>query len=159
MCRLADPPSITDALLRNFDRWLSTSRTFLLTPRTGLIYGSAASRKTMSSASMADLIGGISTTCGLIRPVRVSGWPFMPFTWSVRWQTGRYLCLRTTDLLRSRPPASVSSGLGWPQAGFGGVVFSKLSKLLDQENALSAPCLQHFRNYCGAIKVARCGFP
>ena len=39
----------------------------------------------------------------------------------------------------------------------GGVVFSKLSKLLNQEDALSVPCLQHFRNYCGAIKVARCG--
>jgi hypothetical protein len=39
------------------------------------------------------------------------------------------------------------------------VVFSKLSKLLHQEYALSAPCLQHFRNSCGAIKIARCGFP
>jgi hypothetical protein len=37
----------------------------------------------------------------------------------------------------------------------GGVAFSKLSKLLNQENALSAPCLQHLRNYCGAIKAAR----
>jgi hypothetical protein len=26
----------------------------------------------------------------------------------------------------------------------GGVVFSKLSKLLNQEDALGAPCLQHF---------------
>jgi hypothetical protein len=33
----------------------------------------------------------------------------------------------------------------------GGVVFFKLSKLLNQEDALSAPCLQHFRNQCGAI--------
>jgi hypothetical protein len=33
-----------------------------------------------------------------------------------------------------------------------GVVFSKLSKLLNQEDALSAPCLQHFRNDCGAIR-------
>jgi hypothetical protein len=39
----------------------------------------------------------------------------------------------------------------------GGV--SKLSKLLHQEDALSAPCLQHFRNSRGAIKVARCGLP
>jgi hypothetical protein len=39
------------------------------------------------------------------------------------------------------------------------VVFSKLSKLLIQENALSAPCLKHFRNYRAPIKVARCGFP
>jgi hypothetical protein len=51
-----------------------------------------------------------------------------------------------------------SYGLGWP--GLSGVVaFPKLSKLLNQEDALSAPCLQHFRNYCDAIKVARCGFP
>ena len=28
----------------------------------------------------------------------------------------------------------------WPRAGIRGVVFSKLSKLLNQENALSAPC-------------------
>ena len=41
----------------------------------------------------------------------------------------------------------------------GGVVSSKLSKLLNQENALSAPCLKHFRNYSGPIRVARCGFP
>jgi hypothetical protein len=41
----------------------------------------------------------------------------------------------------------------------GGVVFSKLSKLLNQEHALGVPCLQHFRNDCGAIKVARFGFP
>jgi hypothetical protein len=33
----------------------------------------------------------------------------------------------------------------------GGVVFSKLSKLLNQEDALGAPWLQHFRNYRGAI--------
>jgi hypothetical protein len=37
-------------------------------------------------------------------------------------------------------PASVSSGLGWPPAGARWV--SKLSKLLNQENALSAPCLR-----------------
>jgi hypothetical protein len=36
-------------------------------------------------------------------------------------------------------PAPVSSGVGWPRAG-GGVVFPKLSKLLNQEDALSAPC-------------------
>jgi hypothetical protein len=40
-------------------------------------------------------------------------------------------------------PAAVSSG---PGPVTGGVVFSKLSKLLNQEDALSAPCLQHFRN-------------
>ncbi len=34
----------------------------------------------------------------------------------------------------------------WPRAGIRGVVFSKLSRLLNQEDALSAPCLQHFRN-------------
>jgi hypothetical protein len=46
------------------------------------------------------------------------------------------------------------SGLGWPGLSVG-VVFPKLSKLLNQEDALSAPCLKHFRNYCGPIKLAR----
>jgi hypothetical protein len=45
---------------------------------------------------------------------------------------------------------SVSSRLEESQAG--GVVFSKLSKLLNQEDALGAPCLQRF-----AITVARPG--
>jgi hypothetical protein len=40
-----------------------------------------------------------------------------------------------------------------------GVALSELSKLLNQENALSVPCLKHFRNYCGPIKLATCGFP
>jgi hypothetical protein len=53
-------------------------------------------------------------------------------------------------------PAPLSSG---PGLVTGGVVFSKLSKLLNQEDALGAPCLQHFRNLCFAIEVARCGFP
>jgi hypothetical protein len=38
-------------------------------------------------------------------------------------------------------PASVSSGPGWPGLS-GGVAFPKLSKLLNQEDALSAPCLR-----------------
>jgi hypothetical protein len=38
-----------------------------------------------------------------------------------------------------------------------GVAFSKLSKLLNQENALSVPCLKRFHNYCGPIKLATCG--
>jgi hypothetical protein len=38
-------------------------------------------------------------------------------------------------------PASVSSGLGWPRDVSGGVVFPELSKLLSQEDALGAPCL------------------
>jgi hypothetical protein len=61
-------------------------------------------------------------------------------------QTGRSLCLRATYWRPSRL-SSVSSGLGWPRAGIRGVVFSKLSKLLNQEDALSAPWLQHLRNY------------
>jgi hypothetical protein len=40
-----------------------------------------------------------------------------------------------------------------------GVAFSELSKLLNQGNALSVPCLKRFRNYCGPIKLATCGFP
>src|ERR1700733_12187918 len=35
----------------------------------------------------------------------------------------------------------------------------ELSKLLNQENALSVPCLKHFPNYCGPIRPATCGFP
>jgi hypothetical protein len=38
-------------------------------------------------------------------------------------------------------PASVSFGLGWPWAGVRWVVFPELSKLLHQEDALGAPCL------------------
>jgi hypothetical protein len=45
-------------------------------------------------------------------------------------------CRFFADLGRS---ASVSSRLGWPQAGVLWV-FSKFSKLLNQEDALSAPC-------------------
>jgi hypothetical protein len=39
-----------------------------------------------------------------------------------------------------------------------GVAF-ELSKLLNQENALSVPCLKHFHNYWWPIKLATCGFP
>ena len=39
------------------------------------------------------------------------------------------------------------------------VVFSELSKLLNQEYALGTPGLKHFRNYFEPIKTARCGFP
>jgi hypothetical protein len=35
----------------------------------------------------------------------------------------------------------------------------ELSKLLNQENALSVPCLKHFPNYYGPIRPATCGFP
>jgi hypothetical protein len=51
------------------------------------------------------------------------------------------------------------SGPGMASAGVRRCGVSKFSKLLNQENALSAPCLQHVRSYCGAIKVARFGFP
>jgi hypothetical protein len=71
-------------------------------------------------------------------------------------QTGRYLCLRATDWRTSLPCHLAWAGL---RPVSGGVVFSKLSKLLNQEHALSAPCLKHFRNYSGPIRVARCGFP
>jgi hypothetical protein len=56
--------------------------------------------------------------------------------------------------------SSIVRHLAWaglrPVSGV--VVFSKLSKLLNREDALSAPCLKHFRNYSGPIRVARCGF-
>ncbi len=92
--------------------------------------------QTMSPASKAGLIRGISKTCGFMRPV--------------------LLVHETVTAVsaRRRPVASLrrlcplaSDGLG-PVSG--GVVFSKLSRLLNQEDALSAPCLQRFRNYCGA---------
>ena len=85
--------------------------------------------QTMSPASKAGLIRGISKTCGFMRPVLPNRRPF-PSTRPVR-----RLCPLASD------------GLG-PVSG--GVVFSKLSRLLNQEDALSAPCLQRFRNYCGA---------
>jgi hypothetical protein len=57
----------------------------------------------------------------------------------------RAISLSTRYGIGERPvchPASVSPGLGQVT---GGVAFFKLSKLLNQEDALSAPCLQHFR--------------
>src|ERR1700689_563680 len=39
-----------------------------------------------------------------------------------------------------------------------GVAFSELSKLLNRGNALSVPCLKHFGNYCGPIRLATSGF-
>ena len=47
-----------------------------------------------------------------------------------------------------RPVIRRPCHLTWDGLGLvtGGVVFSKLSKLLNQEDALSAPYLQHFRN-------------
>jgi hypothetical protein len=58
-----------------------------------------------------------------------------------------------------RPACRTGVRVIWLGPVTGDVVLSKLSKLLNQEDALSAPCLKHFRNYCGAIKLARCGFP
>ena len=60
--------------------------------------------------------------------------------------------------LSSCHPASVVPWSGWPGLS-GGVAFPKLSKLLNQEDALSAPCLESFRHDCGLRKMARCGFP
>jgi hypothetical protein len=51
---------------------------------------------------------------------------------------------RQTVRVGGRPicrPASVSSGWTWPRAAVRWVVFPKLSKLLSQESALGAPCL------------------
>jgi hypothetical protein len=50
----------------------------------------------------------------------------------------------------------LSRGPGWTGLS-GGVAFPKLSKLLNQENALSAPFLRHFRNYCGALTALTSG--
>jgi hypothetical protein len=90
----------------------------------------------------AGLVGGISTSCGLMRPVPTSRQPCSSLTWPVRGQTGRSFCLRCTYWRTSSPPAFVSSGPGRPRAGAGGVVFPKLSKVLNQEGALSAPLLR-----------------
>jgi hypothetical protein len=55
---------------------------------------------------------------------------------------GTILCLRTTEWLPSR--LSFSVRVIWPgkASGWYLVVFSKLSKLLNQEDALSAPYLR-----------------
>jgi hypothetical protein len=112
----------------------------------------------MSPASMAGLIRGISTTCGCMRPVLAGRRrPFPSFTWSVRWTKGTISLPARYGLASA--PSSVRIIRHGMSSGRFPAVFSKLSKLLNQENALSAPCLQHFRNYCGAIEVARCGFP
>jgi hypothetical protein len=74
-----------------------------------------------------------------MRAVLTSRQPFSFLTWPVRGQTGRSFCLRFTYWRASRTPASVLSGSGRPRAGAGGVVFPKLSKVLNQEGALSAP--------------------
>jgi hypothetical protein len=57
-----------------------------------------------------------------------------------RRQTGRYLRLRATDWRTSR----LSSGVRvvWPRAGDRWCGVFQLSKLLNQEDALSAPCLR-----------------
>ena len=121
VCRLADGArfacKISAGGVRQAERCLAYGRT-------GLMYGSAASSKIMSPASIAGLIGGISTTRGYMRPVRELA-SYMDLPLRVRpWppsdggsQTGRYLCLRAADWRTSRHPSSVSSGLRWPQAG------------------------------------------
>jgi hypothetical protein len=59
----------------------------------------------------------------------------------------------------------LSSGVRvlWPSDGLGPSVrwcgVFQVVKTAHQEDALSAPCLQHFRNYCAATKVARRGCP
>ena len=56
------------------------------------------------------------------------------------WQTGRYLCPRATDWLTPRLSSSGCVICPGMASGRRPVVFSKLSKLLNQESALSAPC-------------------
>jgi hypothetical protein len=122
------------AMLHDFDRQNVCSPT----ASTGLIYGPAASSK-----SIEPRFGGGSHSWHLhhlwicetssTEPVAVS--VFSPD------QSGdkRDLCLRATDWQSSRLSSGVCvAGLG-PVTG--GVVFSKLSKLLNQEDALSVPCL------------------
>jgi len=60
--------------------------------------------------------------------VRAKRYKYLP----TRYGWGSAVCHR----------ASVPSCQEWPLGGFGGVVFAKLSKLLNQEYALSAPCLR-----------------
>jgi hypothetical protein len=107
---------------------------------------------------MAGLMRGISTTCGFMRPaLRAGGRSILHLVSLVNKRNDLSAYALRNGERPVYPPASVSSGLGRPRAGIRGVVFSKLSKQLNQEDALSAPWLQHFRNYCGAIKVARFG--
>jgi hypothetical protein len=57
-------------------------------------------------------------------------------------QTGRSFCLRFLYWRTSRHLSPVLSGVRCLGLVSGGVIFSKLSKLLNQEDALSAPCLR-----------------
>jgi hypothetical protein len=59
-------------------------------------------------------------------------------------------CLRTKDWRTPRLSSSVR--VIWPEMA-PDPVFSKLSKLLNQERALGAPCLKHFCNYGGGAKA------
>jgi hypothetical protein len=59
-------------------------------------------------------------------------------------------CLRATDWRTPRLSSSVR--VTWPGMAPDRVFF-KLSKLLNQERALSAPCLSHFCNYGGGAKA------
>jgi hypothetical protein len=113
----------------------------LLIPGTGLMFGSATSSETMRplrwpvsvAVSVFHLVSPV--TNGTISPPTCYGiGAHVPF-----------VIHRPCPLARDafRP---VSSG-----------VSSELSKLLNQEGALSAPCLKHFHNYRGPTKVARCG--
>ena len=86
----------------------------------------------------------------------------LPYAWNPLIPvTNRTISLPTRYVLAIVPfviRRPWSSGLGWP--GLSGVVaFPKLSKLLNQEDALSAPWLTAFSQLRGPIKVARCGFP
>ncbi len=101
----------------------------LLTPRTGLIYGSY-------ETSFADRVA--VSIFHLVRPM-TNGTISLP----------RCHVLARAPSVIQRPYHLAWDGL---RPVCGGVVFSKLSKLLNQEDALSVPCLKHFRNYCGPIK-------
>jgi hypothetical protein len=102
-------------------RWISTGRTVpCLRLELVLIYG------------LAGLICGIFSTCGFMKPVPTCGGRF------------RLLLGQSSDKRDDNSAYALQSGERpvWDDIGpmSGGVLFSKLSKLLNQENALSAPC-------------------
>jgi hypothetical protein len=103
-------------------------------PKPGPTQRRSSTHRHLSPASMAGLIRGISNgTISLPTYNRLANVPFV-----------------------------IQRRVIWPEKAAGRCpgVFSKLSKLLNQEDALGAPCcLKHFRNYGGPIRVARCGFP
>jgi hypothetical protein len=95
--------------------------------------------KSAKGPLLACRIPGFTSITGSATKSRQAEHCLTPGTHFYRLQTGRFgLPKRLVPFVIRRP---FSPGPGWP--GFsGGASFPKLSKLLNQEDALSAPCLR-----------------